>query len=539
MEKKPKWSNLEIRKEVSWLSEPLKGKMKGIQQAAKLFEMSFQYSEYKKLTILELLDKIKDSDEEIIENAAWMLLKIVNLNPDLLFKNLDVIKDPIKLNNKKIRIFLGSIIKKLATINSKKVQPALTSIVELLDDENDDVKLLGSQIFLILSKDARDKIEISKQLALLNDKNKQIRLNSVETLINISESKKITPVLYEKLFVLVLYPQLKVRVYNLIFRLIEKDPEESLSYIKQQLNAQKIMIRRNALIFLTQFMDSKFDYLTKAIPELINSFVEEYDTQNLALGSSIVKELSEFYPQKFTENQFKEILEGKKKFKKEMQGNWIRIILNLLKNHKKIEIDFADMKKYLEKKVKKGDYHNRLTNAITFNRLFMWNDDYGPSIKMMTNILDKFPFEDNGELYYWIGFNYHVIGDFKNAIPYFLKGIKTKNNYISSLNMLYAAYDYLLEYKLKKAKELLENNKNLWHINLDVLTLVQKSIVLRFEECIKSLIRLDYDNARINLEKYLSNSFFKCSWDKRYGKVEIKNLIEIINHYKKLANFDG
>ena len=56
---------------------------------------------------------------------------------------------------------------------------------------------------------------------------------------------------------------------------------------------------------------------------------------------------------------------------------------------------------------------------------------------------------------------------------------------------------------------------------------------------IKSIIRLDYENARTNLEKYLSNSFFKCAWDKRYGEVETKNLNEIITHYKKLAKFDG
>lgn len=539
MENNPKWSNLKARKEVGWLSEPLKGKMKGIQQAAKLYEMSFQYPDYKRLTILELLDRLKESNEEIILNAAWMLLKLVDLNPDLLFKNLDVIKTPIKLNNKQIRIYLGSIIKSLALINSKKVRSALTSIVELVDDSNDDVKLIGSQIFLIISKDAREKIEISKQLTLLNDKNKQVGLNAVETLINVSESKKTTPVLYEKLFVLVLYPQLKVRVYNLIFRLIEKNPEESLSYIKKQLSAQKIMIRRNSLIFLTQFLDKKFDYLTKAIPELSNCFIEEYDAQNLVLISSIVNELAEFYPNKFTESQVKEFIENKKKFKKGLKVTWMRIILNLLRYHEKIEVDLEEMKKYLEKQIKKGDYNNRLAHAIACNRILMWNDDYGPSIKMMVKILDNFPLEDNGELYFWVGFNYHAIGDFKNAIPFFIKGIKSKKEYFSSLNMLYAAYEYLLTHKLKKATEILENHQKTWLSNLDVLNLIQKSILLRLEEYIKSIIKLDNDNARANLEKYLSRSYFNCSWDKRYGEVEVKNLNDIITHYKKLANFNG
>ncbi len=539
MEKHPNWSNLKARKEFSWLSEPLKGKMRGIQQAAKLFEMSLQYPDYKKLTILELMDKLKESDEIIIENAAWMLLKLVDLNPELLFNNLKVIIEPIKIQNKEIRLYLGSIIKSLAFINSKRVQSAIPRIMELLEDSNDDVKLIGSQIFLILSKDAREKIEISKQLELLNDKNKEIRLNAAEILINVSESEKITPILYENLFLLILYPQLKVRVFNLIFRLIEKDPEQSLKFIKKQLNSSKIIIRRNSLIFLTQFMDKKYDYLTKAIQELSNALIEEYDKQNLILLSSIIKELSEFYPNKFTENQFKEIIEDKKKFKRDLESNWIAIVINLLRFHKNFNLDLENMKNVLEKKVKKGDYSDRKSNAIILNKLYMLNDDYGSSIKMMMEILNKYPLEDNGKLYYWIGFNYHVIGDFKNAIIYFSKGIKSKNSYFSNLNLLYASYDYLLEYKMRKTKELLEENQGRWSTNLELLNLIQKSILYRLEEYVKSIIKLDYINARSNLEKFLSNSLFKSNWDKRYADVEIKNLNDIINHYEKLEKFDG
>lgn len=538
MKKDSEWFDLNIKKKVGWLSEPLKGKMKGIQEAAKLFEMSFKYPEYDRLTILELINKLKESDEEIIENAAWMLLKLAKLKPKLLFENLKTIKNPIKIKNKKIRIFLGSIIKELAQIDSSRVQTAVPQIIELLDDSNEDVKLLGSQIFLIISKTVREKIEVSKQLALLNEKNSQIRLNAVETLINISESKKTTPILYEKLFILILYPQLKARVFNLIFQLIDKDPEESLKFIKNQLNAKKLMIRRNTLLFMTQYLGRKLDYLTNAINELVEALFGEYDKKNLQMLFSILIELSEFYPQKFTHNHFKGILEQEKVFKKDFRKEWIRILLNLLKNQEEPIFNTENIKKFLEKQVNKGDYENRFKASVSLNKILMWSDDYGPAIKTLLKIIEKYPLEDNGEILFWIGFNYHVIGDYRTAIPYFLKGIKSKLEYFSSLSLLYGTYDYLITFKVKKAKELLQENENRWDSNLNSLSLIQKGILLRFYEYLNAIIRLNNDRAKENLNQYLSKCYFSHPWDKRYSEVERKNLEDIIKHYKKLENLN-
>ncbi|MHA1785140.1 MAG: hypothetical protein ACTSVY_02210 [Candidatus Helarchaeota archaeon] len=538
--KNPKWFNLELKekKEIQWLSEPLKGKMKGIQQAAKLYEMSFKYPEYKRLTILDLLDRLKESDEKVIENAAWMLLKIVHLDSKLLFQNLNVIKSPIKLKNKKIRLFLGSIIKHLANIDSSRVQSAIPAIVELLDDSDDDIKLLASQIFLIISKNVREKIEVSKQLALLNEKNQQIRLNAIETLVNISESKTTIPILYEKLFMLILYPQLKARVFNLIFQLINKDPDVSVEFITNQLAAKKIMIRRNALIFLTQFIDKKLDYLTRSINDLVNLLEEEYDKTNLKMNLSILKELSEFYPQKFNDQQLNKIIENEKKFKKELKRDWVRIILNLFRNNEKDDFDFNDIKKYLEKEIKKGDYSRRANVAISLNRILMWNDDYGPALKHLLEVINKYPLEDNGEIYFWIGYNYHVIGDFKASLTYFQKGLKSKNEYHSNLSLLFTTYAYILNFKLKKAKEFLEENLSRWDKNLKNLSLVQKGILLRFHEYLNSLIKLEFNRAENNLKKYLSTCYFQHSWDVRFQEVELKNLNDIVNHYQKLEKLN-
>ena len=68
------------------------------------------------------------------------------------------------------------------------------------------------------------------------------------------------------------------------------------------------MIRRNTLIFLTQFMDKKFDYLTKAIPELSTSLIEEYDTQNYLLEKIKKRVENKDYPVFVTAGNGKEKL---------------------------------------------------------------------------------------------------------------------------------------------------------------------------------------------------------------------------------------
>jgi len=540
MKKDSEWFDLNIKKKVGWLSEPLKGKMKGIQEAAKLFEMSFKYPEYDRLTILELIDKLKESDEEIIENAAWMLLKLVKLKPKLLFENLKIIKGPIKIKNKKIRIFLGSIIKELAQVDSSKIQTAIPQVIDLLDDSNEDVKLLGSQIFLILSKTVQEKIEVSKQLALLNEKNNQIRLNAIETLMNISDSKTIIPLLFEQLFILVLYPQLKARVFNLIFQLINKKPEESLKHIIDQIFSKKIMIRKNALIFLTQYQGKNSHLLCNYIKELADLlFVEEFNDLNIRLLFLVIKELAEFYPNKFHENEINLIIKSEKKFKKDLREDWIYTLLNVLRNQESHEIDLESIKKFLEKRVKKAIYTRQVNVAVALNRVMIWNDDYGPAIKMLLNILDKNPLDDNGKIYFWIGFNYHVIGDFKTSLTYFRKGIKSKKVFYSSLNLLHAAYDMILEFKLKNAKDLLEEHAKRFDSNLETFSQPQMNTILKFHAYLRSIISLDFSQARMNLQEYLASNYFKHPWEKRYCEVEFKNTDDLRIHYQKLEHSNG
>lgn len=163
----------------------------------------------------------------------------------------------------------------------------------------------------------------------------------------------------------------------------------------------------------------------------------------------------------------------------------------------------------------------------------MWDDEYGPAIKIWLKILKDFPFEDNGEPYFWIGFNYHVIGDFKNALSHFSKGTRSKNEYICNKNILFSMYEYLLNFDLKNAKKFFSENEKRWETNFKKLTSVKQNILSYFQEYLNSIINLDFMNVKKKLEQYLSSCYHNFKWDKRYIEVELKNLEGIIERYKK------
>ncbi|MFX1450923.1 MAG: HEAT repeat domain-containing protein, partial [Promethearchaeota archaeon] len=427
--------------------EVKQGKYKGIKQAALYYEKSLQDPDYKSITVQELLNKASSPNLDERINASWMLLKIIDCHPLTLLENISKLNDLLKDENKEVVRNTSKIIEFLAYKDPVKIATSIPNIVDLLDDEDPQLRFTASLIFKAISRKYDKIVQIPKLLNLLYDTNDKTRLNAVETLIEVTDEHldKIMTTLYQ----LLNDKRYQAEVIEIIFKISSKYPAKTIISLLPHLKHKNNVIRRFTLVFLNNFAGKNLDFLTNAIPELV-FILQDKVHENRILASNLLLEISQDHSQ-----DFKSCISKLKEFFKKEKGN---VLLNLAGILINVNRNFPDqikilpiISKRLEKFVKSSNLKISGLARQYLSVIHKWNYDYGPAIKICQDFIKKYPLEENFILLISIAQIYHVIGDFKNAIRYFLEASRSSDAYIRLKSLIMLSYDHILQNYFKDA----------------------------------------------------------------------------------------
>ena len=513
------------------MSEAKQGKYKGIKQAALYYEKSLKNPEYKKITVQELLKKISSHvlDERV--DASWMLLKIVDCHPLTLFENISKLNDFLKDESKEVIRNIAKIIEFLAYKDPVKIATSIPNIVDLLDDDDTQLRFTASLIFKATSRKYGKIVQIPKLLNLLYDVNEQIRLNAVSTLIEVNDEHldKIITTLYQ----LLNDKKYQAEVIDTIFKISSKYPEKTVISLVPHLKNKDNIIRRFTLVFLNNFGGKNLDYLNNIIPQLI-SILHDKVLNNRILVSNLLLKISQDHSQDFKDS-IPKLIESFKKEKGNIQLNVVAILINVNRNYPdQIEI-MPEISKKLEKFAKKSNLKMSRVARQYLSTLHKWNDDYGPAIKICQDLIKRNPLEDNFELLINTAQIYHTIGDFKNAIHYFLEASRSSDAYIRLKSLIMISYDYILQNSFKLAAGFLNKTKKQHEALSDLLSSKRKEQIYLMISYVKALIQFDFEKAKTHLTKISNLNDFVHKWEKRAEKNEFKNLMDIKQRYKQYS----
>ncbi len=510
------------------MSEVKQGKYKGIKQAALYYEKSFKNPEFKKITIEELLKKIGSSiiDERI--DASWMLLKIINCHPLTLFENISKLNFFLKDESKEVVRNIAKIIEFLAYKDPVKIATSIPNLVDLLDDEDTQLRFIASLIFKAISRKYDKIIQIPKLLNLLYDVNEKTRLNAVNTLIEVTDEHldKILATLYQ----LLNDKRYQAEVIDIIFKISSKYPEKTVISLIPHLKNKNNTIRRFTLVFLNNFGGKNLDYLKKAIPQLIK-ILQDKVRNNRILVSNLLLKISQDHGQDFKDDLPK-LLESFKKEKGDIQLNISAILININRYYPDQIKIISEISKKLEKISKSSNFKKSSIARENLSTILKWNDDYGPAIKICQEFIQKHPLEENFNLLINIAQIYHIIGDFKNAIRYFLEASRSSDAYFRLLSLIMLSYDYILQHFFKDASKFLKKTNEQYEKLSDLLSLKRNQQITLMISYIKELIQFDFNKAREYLTKLSNLNNFTHKWEKRAIKNEFQNLFDIEQHYK-------
>ncbi|MHA1299057.1 MAG: hypothetical protein ACTSO9_06380 [Candidatus Helarchaeota archaeon] len=473
-----------------------------------------------------------DIEEERI-NASWMLLKIVNCHPTTLFQNLAILNKSLQEINKEVLRNIGKIIEFLGYKDPTKISSSIPSIVNLLDNEDPQIRFTASLIFKAISRKHDKFIAIPKLAKLLDDENSKTQLNAISALIELTDEyvEKILNILYEK----IKNKNEQVEVSELIFKISSRYPEKSVKAFILYLLNEDVAIRRFTLIFLNNLAGKYLDSLVIAIPQLVK-IMKDKDNKNRVMASNLLLKISQDHG-----NAFKECIqyleELFKKAKKILQLNLAAILINVNRFYPDQIKIIPDISKKLEKAIKSSDYRKSEFSRKYLSIVYMWNDDYGPAIKICQDLVKKFPLKENFELQVLIARIYHVIGDFKNAIRYYKEASKSQDPYIRILSLVMLSYDNMLQKLnddsftdaftfLKKAGE--QYNKL-----SEILPAKRKNRIDLLISYIKALSQNDFDIAKEFLNQIMNLDKYAHKWEIRAQMNELKNLNDLCKRWKK------
>ncbi|MFX0135049.1 MAG: hypothetical protein ACFFDN_15515 [Candidatus Hodarchaeota archaeon] len=511
------------------MTEVKQGKYKGIKQAALYYEKSLKNPEYKKLAVQELLNKITSPilDERV--DASWMLLKIIDCHPLTLFENISKLNDFLKDESKEVIRNIAKIIEFLAYKDPVKIATSIPNVVDLLDDDDTQLRFTASLIFKAISRKYDKIVQIPKLLNLLYDVNEKTRLNAIYTLIEVNDEHldKIMTTLYQ----LLNDKRYQAEIFEIIFKISSKYPEKTVISLIPHLKNKDNTIRRFTLVFLNNFGGKNLDYLKNAIPQLI-IILQDKVRNNRILVSNLLLKISQDHSQDFKDS-IPQLIESFKKEKANIQLNIAAILININRNYPdQIEI-LPEISKKLKKFVKKSNLKISSLARQYLSKIYKWNYDYGPAIKICQDLIKKYPLEDNFELLLTIAQIYHVIGDFKNAIRYFLEASRSSDAHIRLESLIMISYDYILQNSFKLAADFLNKTNKQSEKLSDLLSSKRKMQINLMISYVKALIQFDFEKAKTYLTNISNLNNFVHKWEKRAEKNEFKNLTDIEQRYKQ------
>ncbi|MHA1145384.1 MAG: HEAT repeat domain-containing protein [Candidatus Helarchaeota archaeon] len=514
------------------------GKIKALMEAAFLYDMSFQHQQYKTLTVLDVLERLKTDDEKVIENGLYFILGIKEFQPDLLIYEVPLFSNFLQHKKKKIRFRAARVIEYLAGINVKAVARVVPALMPLLDESDDEVRMVVLSALKKLSKSFRPKEdEIEKFVNFLSEKNRQLQLEAVEFLVRKSEeSQKYLSDIITSLINLLSIRPLQPKITELMHVLIQKQQDKLVIELSKHLKRTNPPVRHFLWLFLLEYSESKTHYLLPIIKPLISILQREKQPDELAIA--ILVRLSETEGNSLVVQQ-EDIIQIFKNSKKINRIPIALVLINIcrfMKETKPVIDVVKDMVKVWKKRFPtKVLLAKQITEfLVRFSEL---STRYIEAEETCKRFWKKFPFIEDSRIQYLMGELLFFQNRFSQSRIHLDRALKSNDAFIKGHALLLKTLSLLYEYQIKEANDFFkQKGLMLLKDGENKLPPQQKLILEKLRSVAASLISLKYDDAKNFLMEYHEVSGFLSPWDRKRNAWELKQLNIFRSHFEALES---
>ena len=526
--------------DTTWVSECLQGKYKGLEKAARIYNISLEQPMYFRLVILELMENLTTNDEILHKNSLWMLSKLVEEQPkdkyQFVSPTVQILIASLQSKNLAIRYFSLRIVNQILQSYYPQFKDALPSIVNNLKHSNSKIKLLAASIITQYMEIDPNAMESAIKLLIqgLKDSELEIRDLSIRALLRINQH---VDQVVQSIMESFQDEKFRIDMVSHIFNFIKENPLKVIEALRKTVQDKDEKVRENSILFMHQIAQTKYaDNLMKVVPELIdalsdkNKMIHRTSARVLQIISKTSAHLmSEGIP------RFIQLLKVKNK---QIGSYFINILVNMLKHFPdELSEKIDSLIELLEKTqdAEESDPEIEIMNTISLCTLLRYKNEFTRALSLAQECGKKYSFERTiYDLHLFIGFTHYYLENYSDAIQAFLKAEsahKIEDYYTATLATLMIAFNFALLRTFQSSIDYM--NDAVKHLEAaktrcSEIQLKKLQFLLDF---IKGIATQNFKNAQTNLISYQSLDPPRNLFDRNLNVIDLKNSKKVEQFY--------
>ncbi len=525
-------------KEGNWLNDCLEGRYKGLEKAARIYEVSLRQPMYFRLVILELMENLTSGNEELRRNSLWMLTKLVEEHIDYKFMSptIQILIHSIQEKNNAICYYSLRIINEIAPAYFQDFKEAIPKIVENLNRSSPRIKLVAASIITQYMEAEPNAMQsaIKFLVEALKDKDLEIREVAIKALLR---GNRYVDQVVEAIIESFQDEQFRIKMTKYIFDFIKREPIKVIEGLCQTIKNKDEEIRQNSIIFMHQIALSKHIYeLVKAVPELLKLMTDKNRIIHRT-AMMILYLISKQHAQSLHEG-FKKFIQFLKIKNKQLLTYDLYILVQLLKYYPDELAEHVDpLINILEKSREWDDVtpEIEIINTISLCSLLRYTNQMARALNLAQECARVYGLEKLiYEIHLFTGFTHYYLGNYSDSIQAFLKAEsahKRGDFYTGTIANIMIAFNFALLRVFKSCLDYKNDAEKIFESAKDQISLHQTQELQFLMDFINALANQNFDKAQTALQSYHALDPVKHTVDQNFHLIDLKNIRQVKKFY--------
>ncbi|MHA1266437.1 MAG: HEAT repeat domain-containing protein [Candidatus Helarchaeota archaeon] len=521
-----------------WVSECLQGKYKGLEKAARIYNVALEQPMYFRLVILELMENLTSGDQTMRRNSLWMLSKIVEERYDYSFMSptIQILISSLQEKNQAIRYYSLKIITSIAQAYYDQFKQILPEIVQLLRNSSGKLRSLAAGIvtqFIEVDSNSME-FAINQLVKALRDKDLEIREVAIRALLRIDQH---IDKVVETIMASFQDAQFRSEMIQHIFNFINRSPKQVIEALKKTIKHRDETIRVNSIVFMHQIAETKHvSDLSNAVAELLAALSDKNRTVRRTTTRILFL---------IARDDAKPLYRGIKKFQQylkikdpQVRTYFIYILVQLIKyfpTDLSEEIDRLISIAETQREGEELEPELIIINTISLCTLLRYNNAIAHCLNLAQDCLKKYAIvKFSNELAIFIGYTHYYLGNYSDSIKAFLKAetaYKREDYYTAAVASLMIAFNFALLRTFNSCLDYKTDTDKYFSLGQNRISLTKFRRLQFLVDFLNALCNGKFEEAQITLKTYHDLLGVQHPLDLKYQAIDIENLRKVQRFY--------